>query len=1141
MGWPTMKLTSRSLITWTIPICVALATSACIEPPPPPSTSDNKQSDDEDMSAPDAALAGISILLDGDEVGSAHTATRGSTQVLSFKLLDENGALVETPPPDLEIEIVDVHDSGEQENQPLERAAFLALLEEDKVTFEEFGRVKLTARVQGIADSVFIDVVDDAPTFEDFEPLTLLREGDTIDLYETLSFENDGFSLLVVRECNSEGELSASGAIALENGLNGATLTAARAGYGELVLGCDALAEYGLPTARTYRFHVEPATQLSSGQEHTCGLLRDNLSAGGESKASVYCWGLNDRGQVAKLGGQDRLSPEVVLRDALDVTTGPMHSCAITSAGERKGKLECWGDNTLGQSNPEMTTSSTLKLPSELAYEYASFIKTCASAEFSCGLTDSGRLLCWGLNSAGALGPDVELGAITPAPIEVARGEKFYEVGCGRAHICATGFDGQTACWGDNSNKQLGSIDAPASSPLPIPVTISGNTLDFETLELQGDTSCGVLEDGSLLCWGDNSSRRLTSQHIEAMIPEPSVITLPAPQGAAATTAVDSVALGDRHACTITRDGRLLCWGQNTWGQLGVGDFEPRYEDPELIIPPASDPRSVSVGAMHTCAMLRAQSQGEQDKLNCWGRSDNGKLGDGSSHIVAPSAAPTVSTFATDATRLAISNIPHARALVSGSHHNCVFADPSEDTTTFDRLYCWGSDALGQRGRLLDLTDSSKGETSSPDELPPTLRDVGGLDLISMSAGDSHTCALNTSLPVPPLPSSGCGGDVMQQGYGYSTIHCWGFNSHQQAGPPSFAGTASPFTTINPGPTSCVEDFANTLPPRLGSMHSCGFYLPERSETPGFDPEPHGPAFCWGNGNFGQHGTGDELFSDSSPGPSIPVITGSSFSGMTSYGSLNYAWRNAFSSGFGKLYAWGHDPRGLIKDWGDTPVSERIIWTAERVPEWNKSGDSLREQAKSIEHLAPGLDHICAVTNKQTNYVVCWGSNEHGQLGIPEADYSRADEYKIVQVDGQELTGAVQLVSGEAHTCALLSDNRLYCWGKNDRGQVGAVTNGSVSSNAHVVREPTLIRAFSDAELEILEISAGKEHTCARVQPQGATSGDGDLITIHCWGANDQGQSSWPIETEASRCQNRGDEKSPRWSREATPCEVWPR
>lgn len=1140
MRWLAMTSTPRSLITRVLLPCIALASSACIKTSSHEDTRSNKQPDVGDMSAPAASVVGISILLDGEEVGSTHTVARGSTRTLTFRLIDEDGELFETLPTALEIEVADVYVDGERENQPLDRAAFLALLQGDKLTFEEFGRVKLIARTQDTAASVFIDIIDDAPMVDDFEPLTLLREGDVIDLYETLTVEDNGFSLPIARECNAEVELSASGAIELDNGPSRVTLTATRTGYGELVLDCDALGEYGAPTSRTYRFHVEPATQLSAGEEHTCGLLRDNLSAGGESVANVYCWGLNDRGQVAKLGGQDRLSPEVVLRDALDVATGPKHSCAITRDDVRKGKLECWGDNTLGQSNPQMTTSSTLKLPSKLEYEYASFVKTCAGAQFSCGLTDSGRLLCWGLNSSGALGPDVELGAITRGPVEVARGEKFYEVGCGRAHICATSFDGQTVCWGDNTNKQLGAIDAPTTSTSPIPTTIAGNTFDFETLELHKDTSCGVLKDGSLLCWGDNASRNLTSQHIDAALPEPTPITLPPPRGST-SAAIDSVALGDKHACAITRDGRLFCWGQNTWGQVGAGDFEPRYEDPELVVSPTSDPRSVSVGAMHTCTTLRAQSQGEQDRLSCWGRSDNGKLGDGSSHIIGPSAAPTISTYTTDVSLPALPRVPHARALVSGSHHNCVFADPSEDTTFFEHLYCWGSDALGQRGRLLDLADASKGETSTHDELPPTRRSVGGLDLVQMSAGDSHTCALNTSLPVPPIPPDGCGDEVMEQGSGYSTIHCWGLNSHLQAGPPSLAGTASPLTTISPGPTSCVEDFANTLPARLGSIHSCGFYLPAQASTPGFDQEPKGPAFCWGNGSRGQQGVGKELFSESSFGPSIPVITGSEFSGMTSYGSLNYAWRNTFSSGFGKLYAWGHDPRGLVKDWGDTPASERIIWTAERISEWNKSdGESLREQAKSIEHLAPGLDHICAVTNRQTNYVVCWGSNEHGQLGLPDAGYARADEYRVVRAGGQDLTGAVQLVSGEAHTCALLSDNRLYCWGRNDRGQVGAVSNGSVAPNAHVVREPHLIRAFADANLEVLEITAGKEHTCARARPLGAASEDDDLITIHCWGANDLGQSSWPVEAAVSRCQDRAS-AAPRWSREATPCEVWPR
>ncbi len=101
--------------------------------------------------------------------------------------------------------------------------------------------------------------------------------------------------------------------------------------------------------------------------------------------------------------------------------------------------------------------------------------------------------------------------------------------------------------------------------------------------------------------------------------------------------------------------------------------------------------------------------------------------------------------------------------------------------------------------------------------------------------------------------------------------------------------------------------------------------------------------------------------------------------------------------------------------------------------------------------VAGGL-HACAVAlvsrviekkPVETDSVVCWGLNEAGQLGYGIEDYNRnnidlpqhpVDEFRLMFGSGSRI---VDLAAGQAHTCAVIDDGSLYCWGLNDRGQLG--------------------------------------------------------------------------------------------------------
>ncbi|MEP7157412.1 MAG: hypothetical protein ABI905_16650 [Betaproteobacteria bacterium] len=128
--------------------------------------------------------------------------------------------------------------------------------------------------------------------------------------------------------------------------------------------------------------------------------------------------------------------------------------------------------------------------------------------------------------------------------------------------------------------------------------------------------------------------------------------------------------------------------------------------------------------------------------------------------------------------------------------------------------------------------------------------------------------------------------------------------------------------------------------------------------------------------------------------------------------------------------------------------------------------------------LAAGADHSCVVTSAGS--LKCWGSNGDGQLGVPVS----SPRFDAVVVPG--LDGGVKTVSaGLAHTCAVMTNGTVKCWGSNQNGQVG-----NNSFGPEPVTTPTTVAGLSN----VVSVSAGHQHTCA-VNAAGG---------VKCWGAPGQ-------------------------------------
>ena len=169
----------------------------------------------------------------------------------------------------------------------------------------------------------------------------------------------------------------------------------------------------------------------------------------------------------------------------------------------------------------------------------------------------------------------------------------------------------------------------------------------------------------------------------------------------------------------------------------------------------------------------------------------------------------------------------------------------------------------------------------------------------------------------------------------------------------------------------------------------------------------------------------------------------------------------------GTVWCWGFNDKGQLGD-----------GTQE-----NRSVPVRVNGLEDVKMVSSGHKFTCAVKNDGTAW--CWGHNLHGQLGI-DTMTEEPDNITPIQVQGLDEVDVIS--AGGNHTCAVKNDGTLWCWGFNDRGQLGIGTYGDDA-------EALLPQHVPDLN-SVLSISAGKRHTCA-------VDGDGDL---YCWGANWSGQ-----------------------------------
>jgi alpha-tubulin suppressor-like RCC1 family protein len=347
---------------------------------------------------------------------------------------------------------------------------------------------------------------------------------------------------------------------------------------------------------------------LAMSHAHACDVVEGRL----------FCWGGGEHGQLGNGDARGRDTPTRVgsFNDWLQVAAGEASTCAVRAPGV----VYCWGDNSsaqlgLGDTEPRREPAA-LPLPA-LVREVA------CGGESCCAIDRDAQLWCWGDNLEGKPGLGDRYGAqdvTTPARARVSEGAGFRALAVGQGHVCAIAEDGGLWCWGRNTNAQLGIGLEPGQTRAPGRV---GDADDWDAIAVSQHHSCGVREDGTLWCWGENA-------FFEVGAPDPALVVAE-PRQVGSDRDWAAAALGWFHTCALKRDGRLFCWGRAIEGQLGRempiagqrSDLEGNpVPEPGAIAAPAAWLRVVA-GNFQSCGL---DSGG---RTLCWGDNSSGQLGVG--------------------------------------------------------------------------------------------------------------------------------------------------------------------------------------------------------------------------------------------------------------------------------------------------------------------------------------------------------------------------------------------------------------------------------------------------------------------------------------------------------------------------------
>ena len=417
------------------------------------------------------------------------------------------------------------------------------------------------------------------------------------------------------------------------------------------------------------------AKTIAAGGDHACAIVSDGRAV---------CWGENGDGQLGTLGFADALGPAPVfgLTHAVAIATGEQHTCAVLD----DDSVECWG----ASGAPAIANGTTTLLPVTGVSDTTDIVAGSASDHTCARLVDSGAV-CWGGGVHGELGDGTMNSAFDPVAVAGVRGS--VSLAAGADHTCAVVPGGSVECWGANDDGQLGTGTASSAlSTAPVPVI---GVSDAVAVGAGFQSSCALIADGTVECWGNNSYGQLGDG-------DTTIVMSPTPVAVLGLSGATSLSVGYQHACAVVSGGGVRCWGDGRSGELGNG--AAIEASTTVAVSGLEGVTAVAAGGNHTCALR------PDGTVWCWGRNNDGQLGNGGGALLSSTPEP-------------VTGLAGVVALAAGG----------EDATCALRadgtVACWGAGAGGQLGNWGTANEST----------PVPVYGLSGATAVA--AGNDYFCA----------------------------------------------------------------------------------------------------------------------------------------------------------------------------------------------------------------------------------------------------------------------------------------------------------------------------------------------------------------------------------------------------------------
>ena len=398
--------------------------------------------------------------------------------------------------------------------------------------------------------------------------------------------------------------------------------------------------------------------------------------------------------QTSYVSGTSRLLSILLTLSCRDIMCPTDQTCALGACAplaQPGATLPPW----LGKVPGRMSTDATLILGRSV---WANGWHSCA--------TKGTSFSCWGRNLDG------ELGIGTTATVTTRRAvvglPPPHAVGLGEYHSCICDQTGQAWCWGNNSDGQVG---PDVGQDHLTPTAVAGIS-DCVQIASGGFHTCALRTGGVVSCWGQNTSGQCGQPNTTKAVT--------APKQVPTLGGVSELRAGETYTCARQNNGAVVCWGDNTQGQLGDGTLLSR-ETPARVSNLGNLSELVA-GRFFACGKL------ESGGVSCWGYNVVGGVG---STLGGPARIPVPVPGIDDALQIGI-----------GRNHACVLH-------VTGGVSCWGDNQFYQLGDATGLSSVT----------PVDVVDIPN-DATSLAIGDVHSCARRAS----------------------GAIVCWGQNTLQQLG-----------------------------------------------------------------------------------------------------------------------------------------------------------------------------------------------------------------------------------------------------------------------------------------------------------------------------------------------------------------------